>query len=558
MLDIRHPLVPVLVLLLFLALGAYQLHLPGLHYDEAKEAGLNAMELVTGQPLTLFREAGLKLGPWQVPLMVQDYIGALNVWLAVPFLALGGVNVVALRWLPLLLGGLTLLLVWRVGRLLEGPLGALIASALLAVNPSFVFWSRQGIFVTNLTALLFMASLFTGLRWWAGRRGADLCWTGLFWGLGIYAKLLFGWVVGAMGVAALGAWAGIRLSRRAHRQGRARPVLASAQQRWMWPVAAVCVLLPLIPLLLFNLQTEGTLRAVLANLGRSYYGVDNRAYWPNLLVRLGQVRTLLRGDHLWYLGGVFANRWAPFLAGGLVVAAVVAGVAGLAGARGALVGERWAVFVPVGLLILMVAQSAFTVSDLFITHYVVLLPLIPLAGGLAAVTLLAACRRRLSRWLTAGVWLAVLWWGGADLWSTARYHQALTQSGGHASHSSAIADLSGYLGQQTGLAPVVVLDWGMAAQVRFLTAGQVSPIEVFGYASLEGPDPGFADRVAPFLSDPGTLYLAHTPEDTVFQGRVESLAALAAQRGLSLCREECFHERSGRPVFIVYRVGPQC
>ncbi len=49
-------------LLLFLALGAYQLHLPGLHYDEAKEAGLNAMRLVSGQPVTAFRDATVRLG----------------------------------------------------------------------------------------------------------------------------------------------------------------------------------------------------------------------------------------------------------------------------------------------------------------------------------------------------------------------------------------------------------------------------------------------------------------------------------------------------------------
>ena len=110
--------------LLFLALGAYQLHLPGLHYDEAKEAGVNAMELVTGQPVTAFRDATVQIGPLRLPLMVQDYIGALNVVLALPFLTIGGVNVVALRWLPLLVGALTLVVTWRVAWRLGGPVAA--------------------------------------------------------------------------------------------------------------------------------------------------------------------------------------------------------------------------------------------------------------------------------------------------------------------------------------------------------------------------------------------------------------------------------------------------
>ena len=94
----------VAALVLYLTLACYQLGLPGLHYDEAKEAGLNAMELLTGAPVTAFRGAGI---PWDgrtLPLMVQDYIGALNVYLALPLLALTGIGVPNLRLLPVLTG----------------------------------------------------------------------------------------------------------------------------------------------------------------------------------------------------------------------------------------------------------------------------------------------------------------------------------------------------------------------------------------------------------------------------------------------------------------------
>ena len=138
--------------------------------------------------------------------MVQDYIGALNVVLAVPFLAIGGVNVVALRWLSLLTGALTLVVTWRVAWRLGGPLAASATALLLAVNPAFIFWSRQGVFVTNLTALIFMSALLTGLRWWELRRPRDLWLTAFLCGLGVYAKLLFVWAIGAMLVVAGVAW----------------------------------------------------------------------------------------------------------------------------------------------------------------------------------------------------------------------------------------------------------------------------------------------------------------------------------------------------------------
>jgi len=571
---IIHHFALALSLVIFIALSAHQLTLPGLHYDEAKEAGVNAMQLVTGQPVTAFRDATIQVGPWRLPLMVQDYIGALNVVLAMPFLALGGANVLALRWLSILIGALTLLLTWRVAWRLSGDVAAACAALLLAVNPTFIFWSRQGIFVTNLTALLFMASLLTGLRWWEKRRPADLWLTAFLWGLGIYAKLLFVWAIGAIVVVAVVAWGWQRWrnSKAANQQvskSADRRIGESANQRIpfgvqhpsfrIWLVAAGCFLLPLIPLILFNLQTSGTLTSVVGSLGNSYYGVDNRAYLPNLATRLGQLRILLRGDHLWYLGEVYANRWAPWLAAGLAGAW---GIVWLAQRIARPAGPRISLtpLLPISLLVLVVAQSAFTVSDLFITHSALLMPLVPLSAGVLAGELFKttrdAAQRAPSRWYTLVSALCIapiILWGAIDLANTVRYHRILAVSGGYGAHSDAIYKLAEFLQQQAPAAPLA-LDWGIDAPVRYLTGGLANPVEAFGYERLDAPDSGFAERVSPFTNNPDNLYVAHAGEFTVFRGRVEALAAVAASRGMKLQEVARFAERSGRPLFLVYRV----
>ncbi|WP_343410420.1 hypothetical protein [Candidatus Amarolinea dominans] len=97
----------LLALLIFCSLAAYQLDLPGLHYDEAKEAGLNAMQLVRGQPVTLFRNAGLHLFGLTLPNVrlhrrAQRLPGA-------TVSGLGGAGVFALRALPIACAGLTLI-----------------------------------------------------------------------------------------------------------------------------------------------------------------------------------------------------------------------------------------------------------------------------------------------------------------------------------------------------------------------------------------------------------------------------------------------------------------
>lgn len=551
----------VAALVVFAALAAYQLDLPGLHYDEAKEAGVNAMQLLTGRPVTAFRDATVSLGPWRVPLMVQDYIGNLNVLLALPFLAAGGFTPVALRALPLVLALITLILAWMLAARLSGPLAAGVTVLLLAVNPSFVFWSRQGIFVTNITALLFVAALWFGLVWWQEGRLKHLIAAAFMCGLGVYAKLLFVWAVFAM--------VGVAVSVHLFALWRGRSLGTSPPPRPLPGPGGVLLavagfIIPLLPLIAFNLQTSGTLTSIFGNLGQSYYGVDNSAYGHNLGVRLGQVVTLLRGSHFWYLGETYANQWAPWAFVALVSLAAIAWL------RQPRRKPFWPML-PLALLVLIVLQSAFTVSDLFITHFALALPLIPLTAGLAAgvlwqraITELKEKGRRKredrpptlqrSAVMAAGVAgaLLALGWTGSDAATTIRYHRILTVSGGYAAHSDAIYDLAAYLDAENFTAPIA-LDWGIDAPVQFLSGGRVTPVDVFGYERLDAPDPGFIERVEPYLQDWQTIYVGHAPENTIFKGRLEAMTGWAAERGWRWFEQIRFGQRSGDAVYIIYR-----
>ncbi len=546
---------PWAAVLLYLALSLPQLSLPGLHYDEAKEAGLNAMEMLQRQDVHAFRAAGIQIGSVFLPLMVQDYIGALNVYLALPFLALFGVTVPALRLLAVACGLVTLLLVRGLGNDLgaasssrpspaeataQAGFAGDLALLLLAVNPTFIFWSRQGIFVTNVVVTLAVAAVWAAWRWHSRRRPRDLYLLAVLAGLGLWAKLLFVWVLGALvGVAAV-CW----FSRRCAAPRQPGAGLRSWTALRPWLIAAAIFLLTLFPLLLFNQQTGGTLQSIFGNLGRSYYGVHNAALADNLRIRLGQIGTLLRGDHFWYLGGVFANAWAPWLA-----AAVVIGGLGLAWRT----PQRRLLLLAAWFVLLLVLQSCFTVSDLFITHYAIVQPFIWLLVALAAEAGWRAAPRRIGSARGLLVVLLALW-VVADLRVDGLYHRSLVQSGGHAAHSDASYDLAAWL-DAAGAAQPLAMDWGLEAPVRYLTANRVRPLEVFGYERLDAPDAALAERLLPFLADPDRLYLFHTADDTVFRGRREALVALAAEHGLQLSTEATFYERSGRPLIEVVRLG---
>lgn len=310
--------------------------------------------------------------------------------------------------------------------------------------------------------------------------------------------------------------------------------------------ALVLFLLALTPLILFNLQTGGTLAALGGNAQQSYYGVDNADLAANLPVRGNQVWQVLRGEQFWYLGAVLVNPLAPWLALLLLLAGLV---------------RDWRLLLaPLLLAAGVFAASLFTISDLFVTHYVLLQPLLvgvaalgagawlehpPVRAGMTPPRSLSAMTPVLAGLLA--IWLVT------DLGATLGYHRALAQSGGLADHSDASYHLAYHL-QYNGMGAPIALDWGMDAPVRYLSQGTVTPIEIFGYASPDAPDAEFAARLAPFLENPDNTYLLHAPPATVFQGRREAFFAAIAAAGRTPMLEQQFAQRNGAPLYEIWRV----
>jgi len=532
-------------LALFFVLTCYQLDLPGPHYDEAIEV-LPAMQILLGQPVETFRGAGLHVGETLLPIMVMDYIGAMNTYLVIPFFAALGVNVIAMRLMPVLFAAFTLLLTYFVARELFGRRGAIIAYLTLAGSISFVFWSRQGIFVTNLTSTIMMGLLFCGLRWWrTGRRryfyvGAFLA------GLGLYTKFIFLWAI----LAIFGAFVLLNLDRLIR--------WVSTRQRTMWPASIkigraeliggpAAFVLALTPLILFNFQTRGTVGTLSRNFFTSYYGVNNLAIFDNLGQRLKQFNSVLQGDHFWYLGETFANRlWMPALVGALLLVCLIAIW------RRRSEGNAWrkAIF-PYLVIMLIILQSCITISALWFTHFAILTPLPPLAlaGGLTFI----AGKVEKPRFVWPPIFILLVALVAYDLIADVGYHQILTRSGGYAAHSDASYELAHAVLEEAN-GPTAALDWGIQAQVQLLTQGKVAPRELFGFDSLAEPDPEFGERLRPYLNDPHSLYILHAQGEEVYRGRSVAFNEAVAAAGKHSRILRVIYQRSGQAEYVLVKV----
>jgi len=357
-----------------------------------------------------------------------------------------------------------------------------------------------------------------------------------------------------------------------HHRRRSRAIRAG--------IGVLALLSGLLPLLLYNLQTGGTLDVVLGNLQTSYYGVDNLAYLSNLQVRWGHLRALLEGSSFWYLGGIHRDLifplafWASMgliLACGLRLAfspSVQLRGSSLAAAdkscpwevgrsptdglwtRGLRGCRSIRPLFPLVMMVLMVLQSGVTVSGLWPEHYLLLLPFPQLSIALGLDLLRRHLRsRRLVAWLPFLV-LAVLVAG--QLRIDLLYHRSLARSGGFSAHSDANYKLAQYLHSKER--PVVAMDWGIRAPVQFLTQGQINPVERFGFQSLDRPPDGFAADMTPYLEDRDTYYIFHAPVETIYKGRREAFEELVLQRGLVPDGKRIIYDRSARPLFVVMEV----
>ncbi len=188
------------IVILFLALAAPQLHLPGPSNDEMDTVVLT-MQMLLGLP----SDAGysVKLGNLELPLTVQAYVGTAYTYLLLPFFAIGGINIISVRVMTLTVGAVIMIFSYLFLKDFYDDRVAKWTIALMATSPSFIFWNRIGIFPKTLALLAAIAILYCIWRWYRGRGAGYLYGAAFFCGLGINTHPIFIWPVFAYGASAV-------------------------------------------------------------------------------------------------------------------------------------------------------------------------------------------------------------------------------------------------------------------------------------------------------------------------------------------------------------------
>ncbi|OGR97578.1 MAG: hypothetical protein A2V88_15680 [Elusimicrobia bacterium RBG_16_66_12] len=506
---------------------------PGLHLEEVYTI-MPALKFL-GYQATAGDLAFLEFKGLSFPLAFGLYHGAVESYLAAPFIAAMGTTPEALRACTVLMGGATLMLFFSLTRALAGSrVVAAFGSVLLAVHPTFVSATREG-FNGGSALLLFEVAALLGLLYWR-RTGRDVflyaaC---LALGLGLGSRGWFIYCLTALAVLVVV----FRL------RASGRDLERVAFRSWRLPLFALVIFMfGALPFILqhVRLQIHGDDGAVFSMLE-----ADNLDYWGNLRVRLAQIGSLLSRDVV--LEGQFPQApSAPYRVHWPIFCVCLAwSLASLRFGRGR---DGWAArtFFS-GYFVAVLAVSTFTLRGLNALH---LLPLLPVAVLIVTLSVQDALRLLRPAWRAPSLALLIVLALALD---APKLQARLTDmSGVSLLHSNATYRAADWL-RKNGHRHVASLDWGMLP-IDYLEAGRIQ-IDRYWYVSglpAEGRAKGVA-RMRRSIGNPDGIWLMYVDPPKSLPSAQGLFFEELRRLGMGITELARFYQEDGRPVIRAVRV----
>lgn len=149
----------LLIVLLYIALAAFNINYPGLNTDEAfhgvasNNIFKDASDIAKGK--TQFLGCHVILFGKIFPIMPSDYYGAVIAYLFCPFIRILGSNAIALRLGCIFIFAIFLFFVYQLCKVWFGKRVGLLAALLTATNLAFVQYSRVGLYRCEIIVMFF-------------------------------------------------------------------------------------------------------------------------------------------------------------------------------------------------------------------------------------------------------------------------------------------------------------------------------------------------------------------------------------------------------------------
>jgi len=520
----------VFLCLLFFVAGLVFIPYVGLQDDELLFAG--AIYLPPGS------QHSVSVLGHQIPTMLMSYLGTLKAWIYGPIFSFWPPSPWSVRIPVLMIGTLSVWIFFRLVRNTVGVRAALVATALLATDVSYILTTCLDWGPVALQHLLLLSGLFLFWRFHHSNNPLYLGAGCFIFGLALWDKALFSWCLVGLAVATV-----VVFPR----------ALASKTTLRNLGIAAAAFLIGAAPLVIYNLSTHFE-----TFLGNTHFSTAEFSHKAQIL-RIGLDGSSLFG----YIvrndpalpavepknglerASVELSRLAGGRSTGILPLACVLGLA--------LLPWLWRTPARKPMLFALVffavawLQMAFTKDAGASTHHTILLwPFPHLFAGAA----LAQASSRLRRTGLAAMVVIVVIVCGFNLVVLNQHFAQLVKCGNTVIWTDADKPLSAYM---AGVRAdhVYVLDWGILGVLRALNRGQL-PLE-FVRGPLEGDlNESNREEVVRMIKGQDSVFIDHTEGNEVMpsiRGRLDAVAASAGYRRHVL---KTVSDRTGRPVFDVF------
>lgn len=524
-------IVCLLAAALFCLLTLQHLRLPGPHTDELFTAApaVNFVEGTENSTPMQIDPSVVRIAGHPIPLMIMTYVGAVQTFLYVPAFALLGDSIETVRLLPIALAVLVLWGSYFFWCAFYNRATAILATAFLLADPGFIFFTGRDFGPPALALLCKMGGLLLFLHWW--RRGSmwSLVLGAFIWGVGLYHKADFLWILTAAGIA------GVLYYRRELR----------ARLTWRRMLgAAAAFIAGAAPFLLMNALTAGATFRLLTP--RTSLIGQVEAFVAALQVRAGQLVDLMSGAaplRLFMADNpatippyAFALPFVVFM-GFVALVVTASGLQRTPMARKSLFLATFA-----GLVFL---QTAKTPTSLMPHH---MMAVYPLLQGAAAAGILLLFERLRSRARTTVIASIIVLVTVPGLITTESLYGELKRTGGTGYWSDAVYQLTPFLDAQGK--PVALMQWGFTSNLIVLSQGRLTLRRVYAAFMEQGTG---ANVAGPFI-DPSSLYLFYTADSAGYRTALDALSVAAARTATVPEQIRSFHQRDGRAVYAVYQL----
>ena len=459
------------------------------------------------------------------PLMIIPYVGAAKAYVALPLFAIFGIGAQVARYSGVLLGGLGIAgLVVLIGKEAH-PVAGLFAGALLAIHPSYLdltVFDNGGTSVWMAAMGLLALALANHLR--RPSIGSAFL-LGVAAGLGVWARTNVLWLAASGAGAALFVW-----GRRAVPPKRQAAAIALGS------------LLGSLPLLAYETASRlGTLRFI----------ASTRQPWTASLFahRAAGLADVMISDReqrvIW--GGSPAEGWEIALGAALLGLVLLAAFARVGPADSPISRWRRAFAIAAALLAAILLTSRLGIQQ---HHLVGVLPLAITALVLLAVEAAGRAPRIIPLLAAAAMTLCAV-----SLRWDVRIARGLERTGGKRAFSSAIDDVSRYLGEHPVSADrLKILNWGFQNNLYVVSRGSVYGTELFWGATKERSAKGTSWDSE--IRDGGAFLLFQFPMGPPSLSDAASGFAEALEKYPGPRRERLFFDRSGAPWARLVEIPP--